>query len=57
VGEFLTAMREGRFDLLPTDDCPGYCPFRQVCQFSPARNELKRPSQRRSGGADEGEDA
>ncbi|HOD81423.1 MAG TPA: PD-(D/E)XK nuclease family protein [Phycisphaerae bacterium] len=57
VGEFLTAMREGRFDLLPTDDCPGYCPFRQVCQFSPARDELKRPSGQRPGGDDEGEDS
>ena len=43
VGEFLQAMREGRFDMMPTHDCPGFCPFRQICHFSPARDEVKRP--------------
>jgi len=41
VAEFVTAMSEGRFDLYPTHDCPSYCPFRQICQFSPARAEVK----------------
>ena len=54
VGSFLAAMREGRFDLLPTHECPGYCPFRQICQFSPARDELKRPPEERTGDDDEG---
>jgi len=41
VAEFVTAMSEGRFDLYPTHNCPSYCPFRQICQFSPARAEVK----------------
>ena len=41
VAEFVTAMSEGLFDLYPTHDCPSYCPFRQICQFSPARAEVK----------------
>ena len=41
VGEFVTAMSQGRFDLYPTGDCPSYCPFRQICQFSPVRAEVK----------------
>ena len=31
----------GRFDLAPTHDCPSYCPFRQICHYSPVRAELK----------------
>ncbi|MFB3890469.1 MAG: PD-(D/E)XK nuclease family protein [Phycisphaerae bacterium] len=42
VGRFVEGMRRGHFDLLPTGrSCPAYCPFRQVCQFSPARQELR----------------
>jgi ATP-dependent helicase/nuclease subunit B len=41
VADFVTAMSEGQFDLLPTHTCPSYCPFRQICQFSPARAEVK----------------
>ena len=41
VADFVTAMSEGRFDLYPTHNCPSYCPFRQICQFSPARAEIK----------------
>ncbi len=41
VGEFITQMREGRFDVTPTGDCPSYCPFKQICQFAPARKEAK----------------
>ena len=46
VAEFVTAMSEGRFDLHPTHNCPSYCPFRQICQFSPARAEVKGPEDR-----------
>jgi ATP-dependent helicase/nuclease subunit B len=41
VGQFVQAMRTGRFDLLPTHQCPSYCPFRQICHFSRARHDLK----------------
>jgi ATP-dependent helicase/nuclease subunit B len=41
VGDFITAMSKGQFDLAPTHACPSYCPFRQICQFSPARAEVK----------------
>ena len=41
VGKFVSDIRGGRFDLLPTHDCPPYCPFRQICQYSEYRSELK----------------
>ncbi len=41
VADFITAMSQGRFDLTPTHNCPSYCPFRQICQFSPTRAEVK----------------
>jgi len=41
VADFVTAMSRGRFDLHPTHNCPSYCPFRQICQFSPTRAEIK----------------
>lgn len=43
VGRFVRQMAEGRFDALPTHDCPGYCPLRQICQYSPVRAERKAP--------------
>jgi RecB family exonuclease len=42
VADFVTAMSEGQFDLQPTSACPSYCRFRQICQFSPARAEIKK---------------
>jgi len=47
VGRFVAAMREGRFDLVPAHKCPGYCPFRQVCQYAEARAEFKTPARGR----------
>jgi len=41
VGRFVQAMRAGRFDLMPTHQCPSYCPFRRICHFSQARLDLK----------------
>jgi ATP-dependent helicase/nuclease subunit B len=43
VGRFVEAIRGGRFDLFPVHECPGYCPFRRICQFSQARAEYKSP--------------
>jgi RecB family exonuclease len=43
VGQFIRRMAQGRFDALPTHDCPGYCPLRQICQYSPVRAERKTP--------------
>jgi len=43
IGRFVQGMRAGRFDVLPTDKCPSYCPFRQICHYSGARERLKRP--------------
>ena len=45
VDLFVSAMREGRFDLQPTDKCPSYCPFRQICHYSPARADIKAPAE------------
>ena len=41
IGQFVSDMRSGRFDLMPEDRCPSYCPFRQICHFSPSRAEVK----------------
>ncbi len=41
LAQFVTGMGRGRFDLMPTHDCPSYCPYRRICQFSPARYEFK----------------
>lgn len=43
VGQFVRQMGQGRFDVLPTHDCPSYCPLRQICQHSPVRAERKTP--------------
>jgi RecB family exonuclease/superfamily I DNA/RNA helicase len=43
VGQFVQRMAQGRFDALPTHDCPGYCPLRQICQYSSVRAERKTP--------------
>ncbi len=43
VGQFIRRMAQGRFDALPTHDCPGYCPLRQICQYSPIRAKRKTP--------------
>jgi RecB family exonuclease len=43
IGQLVGGMRDGRFDVLPTHDCPGYCPYRQVCHYAAARAELKAP--------------
>jgi ATP-dependent helicase/DNAse subunit B len=41
VERFVRQMAGGQFDALPTHDCPSYCPFRTICQFSPSRAERK----------------
>jgi RecB family exonuclease len=41
VVEYVEAIRRGHFDTLPVHDCPGYCPFRRICRYSPARAEFK----------------
>jgi hypothetical protein len=38
---FVEGMGRGRFDMAPTHDCPSYCPYRQICQYSPARAQVK----------------
>jgi len=44
VGQFIRGMRSGHFDLMPTHDCPAYCPFRRICHYSDARMEVKAPA-------------
>jgi len=43
IGRFVESMAAGRFDVAPTDDCPSWCPFRQICHYSPARARVKLP--------------
>ncbi len=41
ITRFVNGMRSGKFEVLPTDKCPSYCPFRQICHYSPARVKFK----------------
>jgi superfamily I DNA/RNA helicase/RecB family exonuclease len=41
IGAFVSAMGEGHFPAMPTHDCPRWCPYRAICQFSPARHRVK----------------
>lgn len=41
VGEFIQAIRAGRFDVLPSHDCPGWCAFRRICHYARHRAALK----------------
>ena len=41
VAQFVQSIRAGRFDLLPSHNCPPYCPFRQTCQYVEHRAALK----------------
>ena len=41
VGWMVSAMAAGRFDALPTHDCPRRCGFREICQYSKRRAALK----------------
>ncbi len=43
VGRFVTGMAGGDFSLQPKTDACKWCPYRQSCQFSPARAEIKAP--------------
>ncbi len=41
VGRYVRAMREGRFDAIPSGKCSKWCPYRQICHYSPARARRK----------------
>jgi len=41
VGRTVRAMAAGRFDALPTHDCPRGCAFREICHYAPQRALLK----------------
>ncbi|MHC4986655.1 MAG: PD-(D/E)XK nuclease family protein, partial [Planctomycetota bacterium] len=45
VGRYVSAMAAGVFDVLPVHDCPPFCPFRQICQFTERRSQLKTPAE------------
>jgi superfamily I DNA/RNA helicase/RecB family exonuclease len=40
LGQYVADIASGRFDLHP-DPCNPNCPYRQVCQYSPQRADLK----------------
>jgi len=44
IGQFVQAIRGGRFDSLPTHKCPAYCPFRRICHYAKHRAALKADS-------------
>ena len=41
IAKSVEGIRRGRFDVLPTHDCPNYCPFRRICQYVPVRAKIK----------------
>ena len=41
IGLNIASMRAGEFFALPDKGCPPYCPYRQICHYSPARAEMK----------------
>ncbi|MBS3735001.1 MAG: PD-(D/E)XK nuclease family protein [Phycisphaerae bacterium] len=42
AARFVARIRHGRFDALPTHECPSWCAYRQVCHYAPWRAERKR---------------
>jgi RecB family exonuclease len=42
IGEYVAGMRAGRFDALPVHECPSWCAYREICQYSRARAPRKR---------------
>lgn len=43
IGRFVEAMANGRFDVYPAEHCAKFCPYRQICRYSPARAQIKTP--------------
>jgi len=41
IGRIVSAVRDGRFDALPTGKCSARCPYRPICHHAPARAERK----------------
>ncbi|MCY2930383.1 MAG: PD-(D/E)XK nuclease family protein, partial [Planctomycetota bacterium] len=41
TGELAEHARAGRFDLPREDRCSSWCPYKLICQFSPARAAVK----------------
>ena len=41
VGACVDNMRRGAFDALPAHGCPKWCPYRQICHYSPRRARRK----------------
>jgi ATP-dependent helicase/DNAse subunit B len=41
VGQFVQRICAGGFDVLPTHDCPSFCPFRRICHYVEHRAALK----------------
>ncbi|MDY7009933.1 MAG: PD-(D/E)XK nuclease family protein [Planctomycetota bacterium] len=41
TGRYVQAMREGVFDAIPSGKCSKWCPYRQICHYSPARARRK----------------
>ncbi len=41
VGEYVTAMSTGRFDMPTEVDCPSWCAFGQICQHSKPRAMIR----------------
>ena len=41
IGTFVKQMADGKFDALPSHKCSSWCPFRQICHYSPSRADIK----------------
>ncbi|MCD6364299.1 MAG: PD-(D/E)XK nuclease family protein, partial [Planctomycetes bacterium] len=50
IGRFVRSIRMGRFDVLPSRNCPSYCPYRRICHYQEARAGLKSSGAEQEGG-------
>ncbi len=55
AGRYVRGMQQGRFDALPAEHCPSWCPYRQICHYSEHRARRKGGQGQRPGreGGDE----
>ena len=41
IKEYAENIRSGRFPVVPSDDCPGWCDYREICRYERGRIERK----------------
>ena len=41
IREYADNIRSGRFPVIPSDECPGWCDYREICRYERGRIERK----------------